>query len=115
MCMPSTRGMEVELSSDAVNAELAQWYIHTQLQHSPYKTGHFLVCILLKILNLSILLTLSCLSGVKFREVPLYKNWCSNPCVGSLPMTIEKTACFPLSRPKYYLRTRESTREPSPS
>ena len=33
--MPSTRGMEVELSSDAVNAELAQWYIHTQLQHSP--------------------------------------------------------------------------------
>ena len=26
MCMPSTRGMDVELSSDAVNAELAQWY-----------------------------------------------------------------------------------------
>jgi hypothetical protein len=25
MCMPSTRGMDAELSSDAVNAELAQW------------------------------------------------------------------------------------------
>lgn len=24
--MPSTRGMDVELSSETVNAELAQWY-----------------------------------------------------------------------------------------
>ena len=34
MCMPSTRGMDVELSSDAVNAELAQWYYAYSVAYS---------------------------------------------------------------------------------
>ena len=29
MCMPNTQGMDVELTSDLVNAELAQWYIQS--------------------------------------------------------------------------------------
>ena len=35
MCMPGTQGMSIELTSDAVNAELAQWYMHI----------HYMVCV----------------------------------------------------------------------